>query len=289
MNLPNLKGWQWVGVGLTLGLVVGLLRNFANELGVADYGETINGRVDFERALVRDVELGDGSSVRAFRGLTVYPDRLAGDGGMRPVYVVTGSFIGRGRTNPQSGQVEAKVERRSFVADAGPYRSQTDGREFPSVMAYLDSLSPAGVRYTYAWWNDGRWTVPTWAGAGVVLVGFAVPSLLNLLKYGSLRAPREAVEAVEARPAPAAAPSAEPAPAGLADPINSYNEGLEQQLDNDAARPAPAPAAAFAQVKQLRGEAVEAHAGDAGPGKAFGRREDDFYPTERHPAPKQKA
>jgi hypothetical protein len=155
-------------------------------------------------------------------------------------------------------------------------------------MAYLDSLRPAGVGYTYAWWNDPRWTVPTWAGAGVLLVGFAIPSLLNLLKYGSLRAPREAEEEAEARPAPAAAPSPESPPEGLADDIDSYNEGLEHQLGDDGARPAPVPAPAVAPVQQLRGEKVEARPADAGPGKAFGARDDDFYPTERHPGPKQK-
>jgi hypothetical protein len=290
MSLPNLKGWQWVVIGLALGVVVGLLRQFANDLGVADYGETINGRIDFERALVREVPLADGSTVRALSGLTVYPERLAGDGGIRPVYVVEGWFIGRGKTNAQSGQVEAKVERRCFVADAGPYRSQADGRQFPSVMAYLDSLKPQGVGYTYAWWNDGRWTLPVWSGAGLLVVGLALPALLNLLAYGSLRAPREAEADVDTRPA-RAAPSAEIAPPeGLADEIESYNEDLEGQLaGRHAAGAAAAPsAAAGAPVKQLRNEAVAAAPVEAGPGKEFGATKDDFYPTERHPGPRRK-
>ena len=290
MNLPNLKGWQWVAVGLALGLVVGLLRKFANDLGVADYGETINGRIDFERAMVRDTPLADGTTVRAFRGVTVYPERLAGEGGMRSVYVVAGSLIGRGRINPQSGQTEAEVERRCFVADAGPYRSQTDGREYPSVMDYLDSLRPAGVRYTYAWWNDGRWTLPVWSGAGVLVVGLALPALLNLLAYGSLRAPREAEAEADAGPARAAPPAETAPPEGLADEIESYNEGLEGQLAGQhTAGASAAPVAAGAPVKQLRNEAVAAAPVEAGPGKEFGATKDDFYPTERHPGPRRKA
>ena len=77
---------------------------------LGDAISTVNGRIDFERALVRDLTLRDGSTVRAFRGLTVYPERLAGDGAMRSAYVVCGSLIGRGRLNGQSGEVEAKVE-----------------------------------------------------------------------------------------------------------------------------------------------------------------------------------
>ena len=109
MTPPNLKPWQWIAIGLVLGLIVGALRRFADEMGVADYGETINGRIDFERALIKDVKLADDNVVRTFGDLTVYPERLAGDGGMRRVYVVAGSSIGRPKTDPATGQIEAKV------------------------------------------------------------------------------------------------------------------------------------------------------------------------------------
>jgi hypothetical protein len=290
MTPPNLKPWQWLAVGLVLGLIVGALRRFADEMGVADYGETINGRIDFERALVKDVKLADENVVRTFGDLTVYPEQLAGDAGTRRVYVVAGSFIGRPKTDPATGQIEAKVERRCFVADAGPYRSQGEGREYPSVMAYLDALRPAGVTYTYAWWHDGRFTVPVWTGAGVLAVGVVLPALLNLLAYGSFRAPREESDTVEA-PAFAALPEAELVPVGSEgeQDADAFNAALEAQGGAVAEAPA-APAPSAPGVKPLRTTPVEAVAVDADHAdKAFGTREDDFYPTERRTGSKPRA
>jgi hypothetical protein len=282
MTPPNLRPWQWIAIGLVLGLVVGALRRFADEIGVADYGETINGRIDFERALVKDVKLADENVVRTFAGLTVYPERLAGDGGMRRVYVVAGSFIGRPKTDSATGQIEAKVERRCFVADAGPYRSQGEAREYASVMAYLDALRPAGVTYTYAWWHDARFTVPVWSGAGVLAIGVVLPGLLNLLAYGSFRAPRDESDTVKA-PAFAALPKAEPVPVGAEDEgdVDAFNAALEAQVGCVGEAPA-ATGPAAPSVKPLRTAPVEAVAADADHAdRAFGTREDDFYPTER--------
>jgi len=70
---------------------------FANDVGAADYVETINGRIDFERALSRTWQWPTAARFGRSAARPSTPMRLAGKGGMKPVSVVAGSLVGHGR------------------------------------------------------------------------------------------------------------------------------------------------------------------------------------------------
>jgi hypothetical protein len=273
MNLARLRPWQWLLTSIVLGFTLGSLASVGQQYAAPDYGETINGDRDFERALTsRAPAVGPGA--RVFSNLVVYPARIAGDDGPRTVHVVSGEYTGPG----------GGVRRRSYVA-AIPFRlvrSRSAGgtAEYASVREYLDGLSKQGVTYRYAWWHEPRWVVPAWTAGTVVVVGLLLPALVNYLTYGTLHRPPEEKD-VDLSAAAATPPASRSPSVGTTD-LEGYS-GDDGAVDDGAqpAAPAAAPVApAPLAAPPLEVAAVEpagAHSYDAGP--------EDFYPTERKARP----
>jgi hypothetical protein len=275
--------------GLVLGLGLGLLlAEVVPAIGDADlgsYGETINGHADFESALVRELTLADGTRVRAFRDLTVYPATIDGDGGKpRPVHVVSGTFVPAPRLNPASGRIESREGRRCFVA-AIPYRSRAaGGAEFRSVMEFLGTMRVRGVGFRYAWWFDPRWAKTFWVAGGALLLGVGWPGVVSLVRRTGLvaaEAPASAVAIAEPDPSPVHVPTGPS--------LDAVMSSLESSIADEAALGAAGPPGVASESKSPEPSQRTLTGGPLEPGapetaleaKTYGAREDDYYPTER--------
>ena len=274
MYLARLRPWQWRVGSLLLGLALGAVALISKQCAVADYGETINGDRDFERALTA-VAPGGGAGVRVFHNLVVQPVRIAGDDGPRDVHVVTGRYVSAG----------GAVKQRCYVASL-PYRPvRRDGRaEYASVRDYLDGLETQGVTYRYAWWNEPRWVVPTWTAGTVLGAGFLLPMLVNYLAYGSIRRPPEekGIDLSKVRPTQsAAAPASVVDAGGWGGAAGDVADGLTTEAPA-AVTPAPPPPV-------LTSTPLEVAAVEPGESHTYGAGPEDFYPTERKAPAERKA
>ena len=276
MYLARLRPWQWRVGSLLLGLALGAVATVSKQYAVPDYGETMNGDRDFERALLAPAPGPDpGTGPRVFHDLVVHPVRIAGDDGPRDVHVVTGRYVSAGGVARQ----------RCYVATI-PYRPvRRDGRaEYASVRDYLDGLETQGVTYRYAWWNEPRWIVPTWTAGTVLGAGFLLPMLVNYLAYGTLRRPPEekGIDLSKVRPTKSAE-----APA----PAFGASEWGGSSGDDAAGVPpeTPAPVSPAAPPPILVATPLEVAAVEPGDTHTYGAGPEDFYPTERKAPAERKA
>jgi len=282
MGLTALHRWHWVVLGLVCGLVYGSVRscstNFAEELDA--YGRRI-GQREFERSIVTRYQ-----DRPAFKDLVVYPYRLTGSSaGAEQVYVVSGLYCD-GQPHEQNGRSALQWKPGYFVASS-PFRpmglagaAKSTAEQFDTVMGFLSSKGSAGVTFRYAtfWWA----TRPLFVGpaAGLVLIGLAWPTVLNLLVFGTFTRPRQpkGVSLATVASAPATAPKP-PAPEIDLEAVAQLDRELESTLVNEP--PAPAAATATTSVpRQLAAETVEAVDAFEEPPKEFGAKQEDFYPTE---------
>jgi hypothetical protein len=289
MRLERVKRWQWV----VLSLVVGLALAQARRVGVEDLpsrlGEGVADRAWFEREVRRRVTLADGSTIPAFGRLTVYPASVQERGGRRPVHLVAGMYlaqVGDGGNAPSAAV--GKLRPYFFIAPA-PYplaAGQPAGKPAnpnSTVREFLDGLKGSGVTYRYAWWADPRWSAAAWIGGSFVLIGLLWPTALNLMVYGTFRAPAaekgvslwKVKSATPRRPTRAATPAPVSPPAGRSDDASVAPErGIAPAV-------APAAETVHAAVPVLSSQPAVAVALAAGhEHKEFGAKRDDFYPTE---------
>jgi hypothetical protein len=293
MKVESIHRWQWMLIGVAIGLLCGWLRdvnsNFADEL--ATYGRRI-GQRDFERGIVNKFH-----GRAQFTNIVVHPYRLSGSSsGAAHVDVVEGLYFD-GQTQMEDGKLAARWEPAHFVAST-PYNPVTTSGgaalpairpagspSFDNVTSYLASLpQAAGVQFRYdsfAWLTRPLFI---WTVGGFVLVGLIWPTIVNLLVFGSIRRPKE--EGVSLRDVKGTTRQAKPVPAPMAvAAVAALDQELDQVLSD---QPAPAiSAASAAPVRKLDAQPVNAAAADAGPHKDFAANAGDYYPTElggAHPA-----
>jgi hypothetical protein len=146
------------------------------------YGTLVADQRRFEQWLTE--KAGD---IRQFRDARVYPYWLPSrKGGKRLVHVVSG-YYWNGQATLVNGRAEAHFNPVCYLASV-PYTSATAldasgaGREFPSVLAYLDFLrSTAGVQYPYVWWGWATKPLFAWTVGCVLVIGVVWPAFINLL------------------------------------------------------------------------------------------------------------
>ena len=285
MKVQSIHRWQWMIIGVAVGLLCGWLRdmdsNFADEL--ATYGRRI-GQRDFERGIVNKFH-----GRAQFSNIVVHPYRLSGSSaGAAHVDVVEGLYFD-GQTQMENGKLAARWEPAYFVAST-PYRPVTavNGASVPvtrpaatasfdNVTSYLASLpKSAGVQYRYdslAWLTR---PVFIWSAGGFVLVGIIWPTIVNLLVFGSIRRPKE--QGLSLRGIKGTSTQARPSPAPLEEAVASLDDELEHVLSDQPALETPSISAV--PVRKLDAEQVTAAAAPSGPQKEFGAHTGDYYPTE---------
>jgi hypothetical protein len=150
-----IRRWQWLVIGLAVGLLVGTVRRAVAPITADDelldrYPVVLTEQGTFEAALLDEVQ-----GHRRFEDIVVYPGR-AGSGGEARLYLVTGQFWDK-REELVDGQAVARWVPACFVARGTytPVMGLGATRAFPSVVAYLEQLQAQGkVQFRYAWW---RW------------------------------------------------------------------------------------------------------------------------------------
>ena len=289
MSVAKVRWWMWFAGAVAIGLLVGGVRqstaDFEDQLDA--YGTYIADQHRLEDSLTQEI-----NGIRQLRDVRVYPCRPPSrNGGRRLVHVVTG-YYWNGEATFVNGQVEARFKPVCYLAQV-PYTSVTAldaggaGKQFPDVMAYLDSLRATnGVKYRYVWWGWATAPLFLWTVGCTLVIGVLWPAFINLMTSGSLLRPKEkGVSLLHVRsnhPTPTPKPTPHPDPAGI-------EQEVETQLVSGPAREqAAAPAAPGPRVLTTTPLEPTAPAA-AGSDKAFGADKDDFYPTEIHPPAKGKA
>ena len=279
MRLERVKRWQWVVLSLVVGVALAYARRADPEALIARLGEGIADQRWFEQEVARKVPLTDGSALRAFDRLTVYPMTLHDRAGRRRVQVVAGMHLNEGVAGaaPQTGRLRPYF----FIAPV-PFQPLA-GRNAASpgsfVTDYLDRLKGDGVTYAYAWWADARVAATAWVGGSFVLIGLLWPTFVNLVAFGSFQAPREerAASLWHVKPVRSAPARPQPVPVPAPQTVPERTQGDEPapvtEPRADTATPTKPVALSVAPVSTI------VHSGDPAH-KEFAAKRDDFYPTE---------
>src|SRR4051794_30502527 len=102
MWVINIRRWQWILIGLVVGLGVGYVQQQPTSNWQKEFGDTLT-RAQFEEGLVRQQ-----SGLPWFRNIMVYPDRVDVPGGKPlPVLIVAGDYF-NGEPELEDGKRVAK-------------------------------------------------------------------------------------------------------------------------------------------------------------------------------------
>jgi prepilin-type processing-associated H-X9-DG protein/prepilin-type N-terminal cleavage/methylation domain-containing protein len=290
MSMARVSRWVWVVVGV----VVGILIDQGQRMPTADwrraYGTTINQR-EFEDAI-----LGQSNGQRHFRDIVIYREPASD---VRPVtYIAVGEFAAG--MEIRDGRLQPKIERRCFVAPV-PFRPRrhaiAGNAEDLTLPAYLDALAQRdhAITYRLAWWRGTRQGTALWVGLCILLIGGVWPTLINLMIYRSFTRPREGPPVELAALFSLAPPDPGPKPAVDLTVADALAEEIRAKLEPEAAHATPVdnpPAIAdVPPVPQPLSTPPDPQPppGAEVPERHFGRKPEDFYPTERHAPPQPPA
>ena len=286
MQLERIDRWVWVVLSLAVGACLAWARSGDDHADLqARLGHGVAEQAWFEREVVRKVATADGSFVRGFDRLTVFPSSVVENGRRRPVHLVAGMALARAGDN-RAGAAPGFTGtlRPCFFVAPVPFtplasRGNDSAKSGRTVVDYLDTLASRGVSYRYAWWADSRYRTAAWVGGSFVLVGVLWPTAVNLLAYGSFRRPpRERGTSLWRVRRPRTQPTQRP----------SYAVDRPADLPPDPAAPSAATgvagdtgsAAVPSALPLARNEPEDATAPAHKDQKQFGASANDFYPTE---------
>ena len=313
MSLIDVTRWQWILIGLVLGLVVGYVRHQYTDADPSGYGSMT--QLEFENAVnwTRDAN-ASGDQPPILGKVDVirirdprHPDRRSyaltlmhwngtrlevarRDDGMfdmkyRPkIFVAPNPYLVGGKTpaKPPAAS-QSTIERlaeRLHIKDPDPPGT---------VLDYLRGIETThGIPHTFKWWREQRASMVIWLAGCFVVIGLIWPTVINLATFGTFTRPREEpgtdLSKVSTGPS-----SQQHAPAiSQADmaQVAEMAAKLEADLAGGAAAFAGAPAAAAPAPEPPKLQSApppeteaERQAREA---REFGRDADDFYPTERH-------
>jgi hypothetical protein len=295
MPWERIRHWHWLVIAILLGVTVAKVREQYVDDAIKDLGESLNGQGQFEESLLQTIQ-----GRRLFDNVIVTPERIDdGLGGKRSVHVVRGMYW-NGRID-RTTQSRQPVWRPAFFVAVVPYHPQLNlagmGAQGDQIAAHLasvrnptvlDFLSAVhqthGVAYSYPWWRGSAYALWLWLTASVLLIGIALPVVINLTVYGTLWRPRavkeKAVDSSKVETSTHAAPASSITDQDLAHLIELERE-LEEKLGQQSPATAAAQAEAIAEVRKLTGTPLASADEIAAEHKEFGAKDDDFYPTER--------
>ncbi|MGA2500823.1 MAG: hypothetical protein ABSH20_24060 [Tepidisphaeraceae bacterium] len=316
MSLIDITRWQWMLIGLVLGLIVGYVRHQYTDAEPSGYGSM--NQPEFEHAIgwMRDVK-ASGGQPPILGKMTVFrvhdpnhPDQTS--------YAVTLMYwntTGRETAQDDDGRFDTKYRAKIFKAPM-PYLV---GRKTPvrpadadpgwlvrtaeklhikdpdppgTVLDYLRSIEKShGVSYSYQWWRERRASLVMWMAGCAVVIGFIWPTVINLATFGTFTRPREE-PGTDLSKVGTGPPSQQHASVVSAADMAQVAD-MATRLEQDLARGAPpsatssvTPPSAPEPPKFQSAPPPETDAErQAREAREFGRDPDDFYPTERHHAP----
>ncbi len=306
MRLERLHRWQWIFMGLVIGLIVAYVRQMYTDDVLSDYGNTMNTAEQFELSLSQDYK-----GVRLFKDLVIYPIKLRGE----QRFLVAGKFYPGRPERQANGKIAAIWRPYCFIQEKPVYKpfnkleklNKPGGPDYalqwkaitnPSLLDFMNIMREAkGINFRYAWWAEPKKSFSLWMGTGVLVIGGIWPFLVNLIAFGSLKAPPEekGINLRKVKPTATAASEVKVPKSAMTvqdmDQVELLASQLESNLakaaadepDDAAAAAAAAPTTGPAPIKQLTATVNERAAGfdDHRDDKSFGANADDFYPTER--------
>lgn len=230
MELQNLNRWQWAVIGLLLGLAMAYAYiphdRPANRVSVSP--------AEFQRDLLRVERRAEGDPP-VIRNVVLYPP-IDGE------YYATFERIDLGKRAYKSCVIDDRHPWQVLNPNGTNLRR---GEDLPDLPTYLEKVREANpdFSYSYAWWSEPRFAYPTWAAAGVLVVGGVWPTIINLMIGAGFAPPRKPKERKIKL-----TPSREPEPAGAAK--------------------APVDEAEIAAVAAAYEQNLAAHASESGPAAA---------------------
>ena len=315
MHLSQLNRWQWVAIGLFVGLIAGALANTVGGVDLDNPANSINTQRAFEDSILNPVvywgvKYPQWKDVRVVR---VYdPSRPSGLS-----YLVMGKHHARSpvRRPPRKPDPNFKVEytdhlfrasqpylplNRQIADSAEPVRASAnlfcrlaealrlkEPEESKSVLGFLDQVraNNPGFTYSYQWWRRPRITMLVWTLGSVVVIGGVWPFIVCLLTHGKLFPPAPE-KGIDLRKVSTGSPEPESklfgaAAAGM-DPLHRLEAELEARFSGSGAASSTEAATVDPDAK-LTGEQPQAVAESP---KVYEAKTDDYYPTQRQQRPK---
>lgn len=325
MRIERVKRWQWIAISLLVGLVIGFVRSMYADEVLAGYGESMNSQAYFETAMLRHTKYPDGKDRPNFDNLVIFDIKLQDpDNPSKTIntYAVAGKYYD-GKPTKQKDGTMAMEWRPYFYPAPLPYRPKIpagpaaaaaknslvdtfetifdklhlkDADPPESVLSYMRALKAANkVEFRHEWWKGSRASISLWIMGCFVGIGLIWPTVVNLVAFGRLTAPPDE-NAVNLRKVSATAtPAPSPKPAAVVtqkdtDEWERMEAAMEAKLKASGPHTGVAPVAASAPapIRQLTAKEIElAKTESSEEHKEFAAKADDFYPTERHHAPKE--
>jgi hypothetical protein len=257
MNVSAVRWWQWLGLSLLVGLLLGGARIYW-EGKSSDSAAVMIGQAQFESLLEAPDDRGLGE-------ITVYPPH---DG-----FHFVAARQGNGRSVVYAAPVVFRPK--SPVTLAG------------KTLSFRDYLGQMSVGYRYVWTDDWRVRLTMWVGGSVAAIGIAWPLLLMLLiKLGlappaPAREPAYDLDRFNAQE-PAAAPTARAVTARDLEKLSVLEAELERNLRAGMAPLSSAPSAPSAAPQNISVE----ESSQLTPGSL--RRDERFSATRAEPPMTQK-
>ena len=277
MAVRNIKRWQWILASIVIGLAFGYVQQLPIEDWQSAFGDTLT-QQQFEEGLLRKQ-----NGQHWFRNIVLYPQRIEIAGKMVRLTIVAGDYF-NGTLESEKGQRVAIWRPRCFIAEE-PFHpiALLDLKDSSTVPKYLNTVP--GASYTSAWWRRPTWALTLWTAASFVILGLILPTLINLMGFGSIMRPKEErgidLSKVSTHSPP---PRSQPSDADLA-AVTTMGDQLEKKLAaempaavSSAQSPPVAPALRELSASNLDVQ-VTTHPQDQ---KHYGQDREDFYPTERH-------
>lgn len=318
MRLIDIARWQWMLIGLVLGLVVGYLRHNYTDAEPSGYGSMT--QLEFERAInwTRDANAsGDQPPILGKINVIHMRDPRHPD---RKTYAVTLMHWNGSRlevAQRDDGMFDMKYRPKIFVAPI-PYlvagktaaMSPTTDKDMiqrlaerlhikdpdppGTVLDYLRTIEKThGIGHSYKWWREQRATIVIWLTGCFIVVGVVWPTVINLATYGTFGRPREepGTDLSKVRTGPSSQQHAPVVSEADMAKVAEMADKLEQDLGTVATTPstvAPTSVPSTPEPPKLQSAPppetdAERQAREA---REFGRDAGDFYPTERHHTPK---
>ncbi|MFI5379210.1 MAG: hypothetical protein ACHRHE_07935 [Tepidisphaerales bacterium] len=317
MNLIDVARWQWMLIGLVIGLVVGYVRHQYTDADPVVPGSMEQSEFEKAVGLMRDVRVSGGQPPILGK-MTVFRLR---DPRHRDkiVYGVALNYWSGLRTDvaeDDNGKFDTKYRLKLFVApmpylvgQKTPVRAADADPEWlvrtaeklhikdpdppGSVLDYLRSIEKShGISYSYQWWRERRASLVMWMAGCFVVIGLIWPTVINLATFGTFIRPKE--EAGTDLSGVSTGPSSQQHGPVVSDADMAKVAEMAAKLEQDLAVGVPLAAAASdvppapEPAKLLSEKPPETEAErQAREAREFGRDAGDFYPTERHHAPKK--
>jgi hypothetical protein len=286
MHIESIKRWQWMILGLILGLALGYSRRWA-ATDLPSYGEGINDQRLFETRVLRSI----GASP-LFKDIRVSRQSLDdGSGNSESLYVVSGKSVAE---NAKAGEHYKPMWFAAHVPYqpaidltqlAGPNNANAAARwqsiPQPTVIDWLQlAHESAGISYTNAWWDT--YPLRTFTLAGFLVIGILFPTIINLYYFQSLTRPRSEkgvslLGVHSPQSATAAATDSQASEAQLTH-LRELEQELEATLSGESSAPAGPETAS--PVRALAADAAASTSEQPHDDRHFRAKPEDFYPTE---------